>query len=190
MTTRFGAVATSVIMPLISAAKLSGIISRLGAVPVLCAMRSATGMKIAVTAVELIVAPRPQTTSISRTSSRDFAAAGLRDQPVAEPPRHAGAHQAFADHEQRRDQHDVRIAEAGQRLAHGDHAGEGQHRQHDQRHGVHARLVDREHHDRGRKQSRTMARSDIDDHHPNCPATIDFLQNRTVTEAQSRLATP
>ena len=31
LTTRFGAVATSVIMPLISAAKLSGIISRLGA---------------------------------------------------------------------------------------------------------------------------------------------------------------
>jgi hypothetical protein len=39
-------------MPLISAAKLSGIISRLGAVPVLCAMRSATGIKMAVTAVD------------------------------------------------------------------------------------------------------------------------------------------
>ena len=38
--------------------------------PALCAMRSTTGIKIAVTAVELIVAPRPQTTSISRTISR------------------------------------------------------------------------------------------------------------------------
>ena len=57
-------------MPLISAAKLSGIISRLGAVPVLWEMRSTTGMKMAVTAVELIIEPSPQTTSISRTSSR------------------------------------------------------------------------------------------------------------------------
>ena len=70
LTTRFGAVATSVVMPLISAAKLSGIISRPGPMPVLCAMRSATGMKMAVTAVELIVAPRPQTTIMSRTMSR------------------------------------------------------------------------------------------------------------------------
>ncbi len=57
-------------MPLISAAKLSGIINRLGEVPMLCAIRSATGMKMAVTALELIVAPKPQTTSIKSISSR------------------------------------------------------------------------------------------------------------------------
>ncbi len=62
--------ATSVVMPLISAAKLSGIISRVGAVPVRWEMRRATGMKMAVTAVELMVAPSPQTTAISRTVSR------------------------------------------------------------------------------------------------------------------------
>ena len=69
-TTRFGAVATSVSMPLTNAAMLSGIISRLGAVPVLPQMRKTTGMKIATTAVELIRAPRPPTTSISNTRRR------------------------------------------------------------------------------------------------------------------------
>ena len=93
--------------------------------PVLCAIRSATGMKIAVTAVELIVAPSPQTTTIRRTISRISSASGLRDQPVAEPLGDARSHQAVADHEQRGDQDDVRIAEARQRLAHGEHAGEG-----------------------------------------------------------------
>ena len=69
-TTRLGAVATRVIMPLIRAATLSGIISRLGAVPVFWAIRSTIGMKIATTPVELITAPSPPTTSISRTSRR------------------------------------------------------------------------------------------------------------------------
>ena len=41
-----------------------------GPMPVLCEMRSTTGMKIAVTAVELIVAPSEQTTSMSSTVSR------------------------------------------------------------------------------------------------------------------------
>ena len=57
-------------MPLTNAATLSGIISRLGAVPVLPQIRRTTGMKIATTAVELISAPRPPTTSISNTSRR------------------------------------------------------------------------------------------------------------------------
>ena len=56
-----GAVATSVSTPLISAAKLSGIINRLGAVRRFCEMRSTTGMKMATTAVELIREPRPPT---------------------------------------------------------------------------------------------------------------------------------
>ena len=50
-TTKFGAVATSVIMPLMSAAKLRGIMSLPEPIPVLCAMRSTTEMKLAVTAV-------------------------------------------------------------------------------------------------------------------------------------------
>ena len=69
LTTRFGAVATSVIMPLMSAAKLRGIMSWPGELPVVNATRSATGMKIAVTAVELMSEPRPQTQSIRRTRS-------------------------------------------------------------------------------------------------------------------------
>ena len=69
-TTRFGAVATSVIMPLMSAATLSGIMSRLGGVPVVLQMRRTTGMNIATTAVELIKEPRPPTTSMSRTTRR------------------------------------------------------------------------------------------------------------------------
>ena len=69
-TTRLGAVATSVSIPLISAAKLSGIISRLGAMPRFCEMRSTTGMKMATTAVELIKEPRPPTAAISRMSKR------------------------------------------------------------------------------------------------------------------------
>ena len=52
------------------AAVLSGIISLLAAVPVLAATRNTTGMKIAVTAVELIVDPRPQTTSIKKINRR------------------------------------------------------------------------------------------------------------------------
>ena len=62
--------ATRVIMPLISAATESGIMSWLGAVPVLCATRSATGMKMATTPVELMKAPRPATAAMSSTSRR------------------------------------------------------------------------------------------------------------------------
>ena len=139
-------------MPLISAAKLSGIMSRPGLMPVACAMRSATGMKIAVTAVELMVAPSPQTTDHKQDDEANLAVSGLGDQPVAQPLGHPRAHQAIADDEKRCDQDDVRIAEAGQRLVHGEHAREGQRHEHDQRDGVQARLVDREHHDRGSKQ--------------------------------------
>src|SRR5580704_4175272 len=70
LTTRLGAVATSVVMPLISAAMLSGIISRPAPMPAVCEMRNTTGIKMAVTAVELMVAPRPQTTVMRRTISR------------------------------------------------------------------------------------------------------------------------
>ena len=139
-------------MPLISAAKLSGIMSRPGPMPVLCEMRSATGMKIAVTAVELIVAPSPQTTSIRRPMKPDFVLAGLGDQPVAEHLRDTGSHQAVADDKERRDEHDVGVAEAGQRLPHGQHAGEGQRHQHNERDRVQPRPADREHDDRGGEQ--------------------------------------
>ena len=69
-TTRLGAVATSVSIPLISAEKLRGITSRLGDMPRFCEMRSTTGMKMATTAVELIKEPRPPTAAISRMSKR------------------------------------------------------------------------------------------------------------------------
>ena len=140
-------------MPLISAATESGIISWLGAVPVLWAMRSATGMKMATTPVELMNAPSIATAAMSQTSRRVSLLPALLEEPVAEPLGHARPYQAIADDEQGSDQDDVRIAEASQRLAHADDAGEGQRRQHDQRHGVHAGLVDREHRDRGREQN-------------------------------------
>ena len=127
--------------------------SRLGAVPVFWAMRSATGMKIAMTPVELMKAPSPATATMSSDEQPGLTAASLLDKPVAEPLGYTRPHQAIADHEQGSDQDDVGIAEASQRLAHADHAGEGQRRQHDQRHGVHAGLVDREHRDRGREQN-------------------------------------
>ena len=57
-------------MPLISAAKLSGIISRPGAMPVFWQMRRTTGRKIATTAVELMTAPSPATAAISNTRRR------------------------------------------------------------------------------------------------------------------------
>jgi hypothetical protein len=70
LTTRLGAVATSVSMPLSRAATLKGIIRRLGGVPVFCAIRRTIGMKMATTPVELITAPKAPTTSISSTTSR------------------------------------------------------------------------------------------------------------------------
>ncbi len=63
--------ATSVIMPLMSAATLSGIIRRPGESPLLWAIRKATGMKIATTAVELISEPSAATDPISITIRRD-----------------------------------------------------------------------------------------------------------------------
>ena len=66
--TRFGGVATSVIMPLISPAKLSGIIRREGEIFMRAETLSTTGMKIATTPVELINAPSPATVSIRKTS--------------------------------------------------------------------------------------------------------------------------
>ena len=72
LTTRLGAVATSVSIPLDSAATLSGIISPEGAAPVSCATRITTGMKMATTPVELITAPRVPTNNISRISRREL----------------------------------------------------------------------------------------------------------------------
>ena len=70
LTTRLGAVATRVIIPLINAAMEIGIISRLAAAPVLCETRRATGMKMATTPVELMKAPRVETTAMSRAVRR------------------------------------------------------------------------------------------------------------------------
>jgi hypothetical protein len=111
-------------MPLINAATLSGIISRLGAVPVLRQMRRTTGMKIATTAVEFINAPSHHQ---HQQQHEEPCSAGSRRrvQPVAEPPGHACPHQTFTDYEQRRDKHDVRVAEAGRSLVHIDDAVNG-----------------------------------------------------------------
>ncbi|MNE32539.1 hypothetical protein D3C80_1261560 [compost metagenome] len=57
-------------MPLISPAKASGIIRRLGETFIRAAMLSTTGMKIATTPVELITEPSPATQTISNTISR------------------------------------------------------------------------------------------------------------------------
>ncbi|CES24414.1 Uncharacterised protein [Salmonella enterica subsp. enterica serovar Typhi] len=68
LTTRFGGVATSVIIPLISPAKLSGIIRREGEVCICIETLRTTGIKIATTPVELMKAPSPATVIISKTS--------------------------------------------------------------------------------------------------------------------------
>ncbi|MNJ74440.1 hypothetical protein D3C77_713750 [compost metagenome] len=57
-------------MPLISPAKASGIIRRLGLMRSRAAMPMTIGMKIATTPVELITEPRVATASISSTSRR------------------------------------------------------------------------------------------------------------------------
>lgn len=139
-------------MPLMSAAKLSGIINRPGPTPVLSEMRKTTGMN-----------GRNGCRTHRRTEAADghhqkydqpdFTSSGLQNQPVAELPRNARPHQAIAKHEQRCDQDDVWIAKARQRLPHREHAREGQRREHDQRDGIQTRFIDREHEDRGRKQN-------------------------------------
>ena len=49
---------------------LNGIINTLGAILALCDIRKATGMKMAVTAVELMIEPSPHTAAIRREISR------------------------------------------------------------------------------------------------------------------------
>ena len=105
-------------MPLISAAIVSGIISRLGAVPVLWAMRSATGMKIATTPVELITEPSAAHHSISSTSSRVSLLPALRDEPVAQSLRDAGRTRPSPITNSAAISTMFGVAEAGQRLAH------------------------------------------------------------------------
>ena len=120
LTTRFGAVATSVVMPLIRAAKLSGIISWLGGVPVFWQIRITIGMKIATTPVELITAPSAADDHHQQDRAAVSRCCPPAHQPVAEALRDARPHEAVAEHEQRGDEHDVGVAEAGQRLAHAD----------------------------------------------------------------------
>ena len=67
---RLGAVAISVIIPLIRAAEDNGIIRRERAMPVFAAMVKAIGMKIATIPVELMNAPVRPTVSMSRVTRR------------------------------------------------------------------------------------------------------------------------
>ena len=98
-------------MPLISPAKLSGIISRPGASFCRSATSSTTGMKIATTPVELMIAPSPETASISKHEQPPFAPRRAPQQEIADLVRQSRAHQPFADDEERGDEHDIRIAE-------------------------------------------------------------------------------
>ena len=71
--TRFGVVATSVSMPLVSAAMLTGMSMRARDTPDWRAMRMTMGMKIATTAVELMTEPiKPTRAMINTTSRRSF----------------------------------------------------------------------------------------------------------------------
>src|SRR5690606_19864929 len=70
-----------------------------------------------------------------------LAVAGAGHQPVAEAIGDTGAHQAIADNEQRGNQQDVGVAEAGQGAGQVEQAAEWQYQQHQQGDGVHARFV-------------------------------------------------
>jgi hypothetical protein len=139
--TRFGGVPTSVSMPLISPAKLSGIISRPGASFCRSATSSTTGMKIATTPVELMIAPSPETGNHEQHEQPPFAPAGTPHQEIADLVRHSRAHQPFADDEEHGDEHDIRIAESRQRFRYRDDPGERQRHHREQRDHIHARFV-------------------------------------------------
>ena len=64
LTTRFGAVAINVIIPLISPATLNGIINPRGEIFIFWQITNTTGIKIATTPVELIKEPSPATANI------------------------------------------------------------------------------------------------------------------------------
>ena len=68
--TRFGVVATSVSMPLVSAAMLTGMSMRARDTPDWRAMRMTMGMKIATTAVELMTEPMTPTMIMISTTRR------------------------------------------------------------------------------------------------------------------------
>ena len=138
-------------MPLISAAKLNGIISRLGDTFVLRETRRTTGMKMATTAVELMMEPSVATAAINSTMSFVSSPRGGGIEPVSDPARDAGPHEPLADHEQRRDQNDRGIGKPGQGLVHRDDARQRHRNHHEKRHRIHAGAADHEHCDRCRK---------------------------------------
>ena len=74
-----------------------------------------------------------------------FVGTGPRNQPIAQPLGDAGSNQRLAEHEQQRNQHDVAIGEARQRLVDLDDAGERQRQDHQQTDHVAARPVGGEH---------------------------------------------
>ena len=82
-----------------------------------------------------------------------FAAAGAGHQRVAQAVGDAGAHQAVADDEQRGDQHDAGVAEAGQGLFGAEHAAERQGHEGQQGDGVHAWAVAHEEGDDHQQQA-------------------------------------
>ena len=148
LTTRFGAVAISVISPLISAATESGIISVDRLMPVLATRPRTTGMNMATMPVELMNAPTAPTTTISSTMSRVSLPLADAGEPGAEAGGDAGGHQRLADDEQAADHQHGRVGKAGDGLVGRDDAGDGEGEQHRKRDGVGAKAVGGEGDDR------------------------------------------
>ena len=61
---------------------------------------------------------------MTTTSSRILEPLRRLEESLAPPAGHAGSRQPFAHDEQRRDHHDGRVAEPGERVARVDHAGQ------------------------------------------------------------------
>ncbi len=70
-----------------------------------------------------------------------FTARGVVNQEIANLHRDPRAHQPLADDEERRDEHDIRIAESRERLRHREHAAARERHQGEQRDHIQPRLV-------------------------------------------------
>lgn len=145
--------ATSVIIPLRSAATDSGIISRPAGMEAFRAILSTIGMNIATTPVELMNDPMPATTIIRSTIRRVSLRRALRTR-ITKALRDARPHERLAHDEKSADQHDVGIRETGQCILDADHARKRQGDDHHQRHGVHSGTPQREHNNGGAKQKK------------------------------------
>ena len=97
-------------------AKASGSRSCDGARPSRTAITTTTGKSAATEPLTLISAVSPATSSIIRTTTRARGCPRRRDQLLSRPGRHARRVERLADDEERGDEDDRRVAEAGERL--------------------------------------------------------------------------